>query len=415
MLWTSCRTDGLRSLTLDNLQSRVRRLLRCGLFPALVVSAGCAADADAPSEGAAAVWAVAEAPSLVLGSANGPEAQLFEAVVSAVPGPNGEIIVADGGSLDVRVFDAAGELAVGFGREGEGPGEFMSVTGLWITPEDQIAVWDAALRRISVFSLEGSLATSSQIATSDGPEGGNVEPFIGPVAGGDVVLAALHFGARSAAPSPDRWELLRFGPDAQVRAQLGSADGFWRSGGGPVPLTQIPSIATLDDRIYIVDGYDPEIRVIGDAGTEEPAVVVPDLTALSQDEAWAGLEPALQEQAEYSEFARMLLEQLQAGDIPRDGRVPSIAALLADEGGMLWIKEFDPAADPLWLRANALRPGAGGQWRVLAPTTGEVVARLPMAPGVVPLHIGNERLLGLAVDDLGVQTVVAHSIVRGSR
>lgn len=166
--------------------------------------------------------------------------------------------------------------------------------------------------------------------------------------------------------------------------------------------------------MYVVDGYGAEIRVIDAAAGVETTLAVADLPAPSEEEAWAALEPGLQERAEYSEFARILLEQLQGGEVPRDGQVPTIAGMLADDAGMLWIKEFEPATDALWLRANARRPGPGGHWRVLAPETGELVAEVPMPAGVVPIQIGADRLLGLAVDELGVQRVVEHAVVRGS-
>lgn len=236
MHWISWRTAGSRSWSRGSSTAQRTPHLIGGLFVlASTALLGCDAGSEAQPGSQASDWSIEADPTRVIGTAEGDAAQLFENIAAAVLGPNDQIVVADGGALEVRVFDASGAFAGQFGREGEGPGEFTSINGLWVTPNDQVAVWDAALRRISIFSLDGSLVTTSSITAAAGPGAGNVEPFVGLVGNGDVVLAALSFGERGAAPSADRWELVRFGSDAEVHGTLGSADGFRRAAQGPLP------------------------------------------------------------------------------------------------------------------------------------------------------------------------------------
>ncbi|MGD8328017.1 MAG: 6-bladed beta-propeller [Acidobacteriota bacterium] len=91
---------------------------------------------------------------LVIGTdLSNPAAVLFEprAVVAA---PDGTIFVADGGTSDIKMFDADGAYMKTLGQEGQGPGEFAFITAMTLAG-DMLVVNDSRNRRFSVWTLDG--------------------------------------------------------------------------------------------------------------------------------------------------------------------------------------------------------------------------------------------------------------------
>jgi DNA-binding beta-propeller fold protein YncE len=82
----------------------------------------------------------------------------FNRPAKAMPGPNGDIYVADGyGNARVHRFSAAGELLHSWGDPGREPGQFMCVHGMWVHDDGRVFVCDRDNDRIQVFSPEGSV------------------------------------------------------------------------------------------------------------------------------------------------------------------------------------------------------------------------------------------------------------------
>ena len=49
--------------------------------------------------------------------------------------PNGQIVIANSGSNELRYYDSAGVFLYAVGREGFGPGEFKDIGGVWLVAE----------------------------------------------------------------------------------------------------------------------------------------------------------------------------------------------------------------------------------------------------------------------------------------
>lgn len=69
----------------------------------------------------------------------------------------GNIHVLDRGDAEVRVFDAEGRHFRSFGRSGEGPGEFLAPTRLFVTEDGVVAVADSRKRALVRFGPDGSV------------------------------------------------------------------------------------------------------------------------------------------------------------------------------------------------------------------------------------------------------------------
>ena len=95
---------------------------------------------------------------------------------------------------------------------------------------------------------------------------------------------------------------------------------------------------------------------------------------------------------------------------------PLFGRLLADEAGYLWVMAYPVLLEPIssWRleRVYAFLVEEGGaRWRVLGPA-GRVVTELRTPPGLFPLEIGEDYVLGVSMDELDVQAVQLHRLVR---
>ena len=89
-----------------------------------------------------------------MGSLGEPAPDEFGTVSSAILGPEDRLYVADQMNQEVRVFDLDGSLVTRFGREGQGPGEFLALYGIgWLG--DTLMVLDYGNGRIGMTDPDG--------------------------------------------------------------------------------------------------------------------------------------------------------------------------------------------------------------------------------------------------------------------
>ena len=123
-----------------------------GLALALLLGSACEMG-DGPDRGA-------EVPTfqglieLELGKMEGDEddPELFSHISSIATDAAGRMIVIDGTSQELRVFEPDGRFAFRFGGRGEGPGELHSPCCLGFAPDGRL--WVRSIHRYSVFRLE---------------------------------------------------------------------------------------------------------------------------------------------------------------------------------------------------------------------------------------------------------------------
>jgi hypothetical protein len=97
-------------------------------------------------------WTIASQPMLTIGSVEGtPEYELYRAS-SAARLSDGRIVVANGGTNELRFFDRSGRHIASVGRTGEGPGEFRDLQRVWTLTGDSLLAYDFMPARLSVFS-----------------------------------------------------------------------------------------------------------------------------------------------------------------------------------------------------------------------------------------------------------------------
>ena len=103
-------------------------------------------------------WEIGPEPAVTIGSAEGEGPYRLDRVGMAATLPDGGIVVADGRSDEVRVFDADGVHLRSWGEYGKDPGEFDELYRVARWRGDSIAAWDRfPYRGVAIFDDEGNL------------------------------------------------------------------------------------------------------------------------------------------------------------------------------------------------------------------------------------------------------------------
>lgn len=130
-------------------------------------------------------WTVRAAPALAIGVEDGEAAYRFDGIAGAVRLGDGRIVVADGGTRQVRIFDAAGRHLTTSGREGAGPGEYGALNGLALGPGDTLLAVDGMQNRVTLLDAGGRRV---RVVTMPNAPGGAPLWYVGRLRGGDLLL-----------------------------------------------------------------------------------------------------------------------------------------------------------------------------------------------------------------------------------
>ena len=376
---------------------------RCLLPLALLAGMACG---DDPPSGDVEAWSVTSTPLASVGAFEGDSASLFQNVVDVEVAPTGELVVADAGLGVVRVYGPTGTFVTQMGGPGEGPGEFAWLRSIWIPGPDTVGVWDSRSARLTYFDLDGRLLNMVSLERTAEANGvGTLDLLVGSLPDGSVLVGTVGLSSRDRVGA-DRISVERFAPDGSHLGRVLETTGFVRDRlaerlTGPVAFSPRPMFALDDDRLYHTTGADPTVALWEDG--EVDTVSTP---AVRRDvgPAWEILGQRLAELD--IELYDQALEQA-----PRPDSLPVLAGLLVDARGNVWVKEFDPATDALWLGAVN---GTGGSWLVITPE-GDLAGRVVLPSGFAPHVVTDSSVVGVHTDELGVQRVQVYGLDDGSR
>jgi len=120
---------------------------------------GCSS--PAPDPAAETAWGAATVvEELSIGVESGPDEYMFGSIRGIAVGAEGVIYVADGRPTIVRTYDSDGVFLRDIGRQGQGPGEFVSAPGLGVLPSGMLVTRDPRGSRVSFFSSGGEYLDS---------------------------------------------------------------------------------------------------------------------------------------------------------------------------------------------------------------------------------------------------------------
>jgi hypothetical protein len=106
---------------------------------------------------------------LSIGVGDGAEEYMLGDIADIALGRDGSIFVLDRQVPVVRHFDARGKFVRNIGRRGQGPGEFLNVSGIAMSRDGHLLLWDTGNWRVNVYSSSGDVLP--QLTTPSGTSG----------------------------------------------------------------------------------------------------------------------------------------------------------------------------------------------------------------------------------------------------
>jgi len=130
--------------------------MRLVTISALAMLAGCSAVEQAITDGPRELPVITlSEPTLEIGAIDGAEEYLFGQIEASLRLPSGEVAVADASNSRILVYDAAGTFVRGWGRQGDGPGEFRGLSRIYLKG-DSILAADQRTRVVTAFDMNGT-------------------------------------------------------------------------------------------------------------------------------------------------------------------------------------------------------------------------------------------------------------------
>jgi hypothetical protein len=121
-------------------------------------------------------WTLSELPVVTIGTENGVEEYSLYQVRSALRLPDGAIVIANGGTDELRYYDSSGTFLYAIGNDGFGPGEFKDISGMWLVT-DTLVIQDGGQDRTSVFSASGEYLKTVMLHREPGSNASGIGVF----------------------------------------------------------------------------------------------------------------------------------------------------------------------------------------------------------------------------------------------
>lgn len=316
-----------------------------------------------------------------------------------------EIIVADGGAANLRWFDRTGRVIRTIGERGSGPGQFQFIGWMGLLPGDSLGVWDAALRRLSVFDAQGQLGRMTTLRFTRGP----IPPVLGAFGDGTLLVADAAASGQAAPPGTawrDTLVYLRVAGDGTVTDTLGRFPGAeWYAAPGPTgrvnsrPFGRQLAAAVQGNGFYVGTGDGYEIIAFAANGAERVRFRKPyrpvSLGPKDIDEHQATMVYV----GGTAEERRERAAQLRAAPYPQT--LPPYIGLELDTRGNVWVREpYEPG-----------KLYESSRWSVF-DSTGQWVATARGPGRFKVLQIGPDWVLGTQTDEDDVEHVRLYPLIR---
>lgn len=372
-----------------------------------LLTPGCERDASETEEGPERAY-LAEAPIWSVGTADGPDAEIFFRVSGGKRLDDGSVVVGVQGAFEIRKFGADGTHLWTAGRRGVGPGEFVALKLLRRCSGDRVAVYDRETARVTEFSQEGERLSTWPVRSPGpppyqvacAPDGRIIHFTAGqfPTEPGivrwRVPVSWADKGSgphliRDNVPGPEKilsddsyWDR----PWSKELVFDGTNDGVW--------------IGTSDDYLLEFVGWDGSgLRTIEWSGE--------DLTA-TQDQVDQLREELLQSREDEEARNRFLRESWPDYEEVLPSRVPAYSRLMVLDDGSLWVARWEGLTWPL----PRLPGHPGSRWDVFDPS-GELVRQVIIPNNMSLLDAGADWVLVVVRDDLNVQRLAVYEMGAG--
>ena len=343
-------------------------------------------------------WRLSAEPTVDIGVLEGDEEyQLFQ-VGGALLLDDGRIVVANGGTGELRYYDRDGRFLKAAGRKGEGPGEFENM-GSPILVGDSIYVWDFRLRRMSVLDLEGEFGRSFRVQAE-------LSVPVGTFSDGSALFTAgLSFSpSEIAAVVRDTALYAQVSREGEVLDSIGRFPSIefymlgtdQRAAATSLPFGRRTYAAVHGQTAYLGSSDNYEIlRYTADGRLAGIVRVAHEHLPVTQED--IELEKA-DRLGDSDANWRRTLERMFA-EMPIPSTMPAFDGLETDALGNLWVRE-------------AVRPGAPDAVWTLFDAQGRIMGTALTPADLSVVEIGADYLLGMWRDDLDVEHVQLYELIK---
>jgi hypothetical protein len=333
-----------------------------------------------------------------VGSLGEPAPDEFGIVSSAILGPEDRLYVADQMNHEIRVFELSGELVTRFGREGQGPGEFLAIYGIgWLG--DTLMVLDYRNGRIGMTDPDGRWLGQRNLVGNLSGSPANMRFY--PVGTGETYIVtliaveggiALVYIRHTMEGGTDTIPLLNQDDYPNHNIICDPPSGLlsvFDIPFFPAPLQhparggRLATAWSAEYRVAIVDAAGDTVRVI-----EREAEPVP----VTEADWEAGL----------SEYREYVDEHTARGCEPRSPNRPDfkppMVQIFFDHLGRMWIEAERPE---------------GRIWEIFDPD-GRLIGRMPVIPDIerAAPFFGEDLLAVVSQDSLEIPTVEVYRFGR---
>ena len=350
-------------------------------------------ESSSPSLGDNA-WSVDSEPELIFGSEEGDKNFQFYRVYSVKQLSNGNIVVSNSGTHELRFFDSRGKFIKSTGQSGQGPGDFGDWSSMRIHKynDDSFVVYDNANIRGQLFNNDGDLITVNSIEkinNSGSPS------FSGVYTDSSLlILAVIGSGAmRPGNPGEviqHEYGFHRLLPDWSYDKMVYQIPARPRIENEYRGTTTFPYIPLTADPIYVTDSINGALFSIA----SEPTITRVDTAGIithiyrwnlprtKTDSIWDRykqeyyLEPLSSTPDRKAQYEHMLSQ-----DLPIPENIPAISELKIDVEGNIWAKRF------------ALPWDETGVWDILS-SNGRWLTTIEVLESLAITEIGSDYLLG---------------------
>jgi hypothetical protein len=339
-------------------------------------------------------------PILDIGVVEGaPEYQLFR-VTSAQLLPDSRLVVANGGTQELRFFDMEGRFLYAVGGQGGGPGEYELPLLLPSPEADTIVVYDVFARRFTTLTMDGSLVRTTTPTSSLGTAVALIA---------DQRLVTNSNTARIGVDSPEgvvtNEVLVRViqlePPGDDTIARFEGPDLFAWNQNGRVGFTQVPfdaspTVTAGAGRIHVALGRVPEVHTFDADGRLQRIVRIAHprtpITRAQFDSYVAAQVARARDDAEAIEVRRRYAQT------PMRDALPAHQRALVDAAGNVWLERYreDAAAAPRW---------------TVIDSAGKPRGTITLSAGVRILTIGEDLVVGTVRDEVDVEHVIVWRLV----
>ena len=359
----------------------------------------------ASSTGASAQsnWRLSESPTLVIGSVDGTPSAVFHDIRGVVAATDSLIVIADGGSRELRVFSKTGEFVTAFGRGGDGPKEFRAIEWVDMCGGSAVVVYDFTRFRITRWDTRGTLLDDFAV---DGTEDGR--PPYSVSCGPDDAFAVVGWpdvmSGYTGEVGPYRLDVTIGVVDGRGRLEriVGTFPGPERyrypNNDGPWRLGKSTTARLGSDGVYVGTADSFAIQVIAPDGSQR---------SFGRKQVATRLTSEMRERYRESIVSRVPAARrpaarttLRAIELPSS--LPAYSDFQIDRLGFVWVSPYEIPGQ---------QATDGMDWDVFSPD-GEFVASVRIPVHFRPTEIGDDYMLGVSTDTLGVQRAHMYSLSR---